>query len=53
MSESTQDPRQPDEEPVEDLEAPADAQEDVAGGMPCSGATCAEVGGTCVKTAIY
>jgi hypothetical protein len=43
------------EEAVEDLEAPAEAQDDVAGGRGCVGATCGKPslrceGGTCVIT---
>jgi hypothetical protein len=28
------------EEPIEDLEAPAESQDDVAGGAPCKGLSC-------------
>lgn len=31
---------EPREDEIEDLEAPAEAQSDVAGGMPCEGNTC-------------
>jgi hypothetical protein len=46
------------EEQVEDLEAPAETQEDVAGGAGCQGGSCGRpslrcAGGTCVATDAY
>lgn len=53
MDDPKQKPRQADEdEPVEDLEAPAEAQEDVAGGQKCEAPTCYG-GHTCVNTLGY